>query len=64
MKIADTYLFYECEEIVERVALGECPKCQANDISALSWLCQPEPVPEAWLGRIHATKSQQAGWFV
>ncbi len=57
MKIVNIYLCYECKDIVERVARGECPKCQANDISALSWLVQPEPVHEAWLRRIHATKS-------
>ena len=64
MKIANTYLCYTCQGIFERAAHSECPKCQASDISALSWLVQPEPVREAWLRRIHAKKSQQAGWFV
>ncbi len=64
MKIANTYLCYACQEIFERAAHAECPKCLSNDISALSWLVQPEPVREAWLRRIHAAKSQQAGWFV
>jgi len=54
MTIASMYLCYTCQEIFERVVHAECQKCQASDISALSWLVQPEPVRDAWLRRIPA----------
>ena len=64
MTIASMYLCYTCQEIFERAAHAECPKCQASDISALSWLVQPEPGRDAWLRRVPAIKNYQAGWFV